>query len=262
MAAGHRQATARGPAPPPRPGGACDPPTRPGQRHDQCEPSNDGLRDIGAREPVSHLNPPTPARPIWKWRKAETERRRRAAATQPTPDDHATADDLAAVRVDADPDATGPRSQTIRRLLASACAAWRVRPTSVDLYHALRADNPTRRQRSTTTMLILPTPPALRPRRRHRRRPAREGPLQPPDPVRQACQWRHEQRRCDRQAIHGTGNGSQGAAQGLNSPRAAATPPLHLPTRFPERATHDFRSPDDDIHCRPPLTKPTNTARS
>ena len=97
----------------------------------------------------------------WTWSKAETERRRRAAATRPTlapidafRDQYATADDLAAVRLDADPDATGPHSQTIRGLLAGACADWRVRPTSVELYHALRADSPTRRQRSMATVLI------------------------------------------------------------------------------------------------------------
>ena len=97
----------------------------------------------------------------WAWSKAETERRRQAAATEPTlapidafPDEYSTADDLAAVRLDADPDATGPHSQTIRGLLGGACAGWRVRPTSVELYDALRADNATNRQRSIATVLI------------------------------------------------------------------------------------------------------------
>ena len=70
------------------------------------------------------------------WSKAETERRRRAAATPPTlapidafPDDYSTADQLAAIRPAADPDAAGPRSQVIRGLLGGACAGWRVRPT-------------------------------------------------------------------------------------------------------------------------------------
>ncbi len=95
------------------------------------------------------------------WSKAETERRRHAATTQPTlapidafPDDYATADELTAIRPDADPDATGPHSRIIRGLLGGACAGWRVRPTSVELYDALRADNPTRRQRSIATVLI------------------------------------------------------------------------------------------------------------
>ena len=98
---------------------------------------------------------------IRAWSKAETERRRHAAATAPTlapidafPDEYSTADDLAAVRPDADPDATGPRSQIIRGLLGGACAGWRVRPTSVELYEALRADDPTQRQRSIATVLI------------------------------------------------------------------------------------------------------------
>ena len=97
----------------------------------------------------------------WAWSKAETERRRHAAATPPTlapidafPDEYATADELAAAGLDADPDATGPRSQTIRGLLGGACAGWRVPPTSIELYDALRADNPTSRQRSIATVLI------------------------------------------------------------------------------------------------------------
>ncbi|MCY4028851.1 MAG: hypothetical protein OXH75_21355 [Acidobacteria bacterium] len=56
----------------------------------------------------------------WAWSKAQTERRRRAAATPPTltpidafPDEYAMADEFAAVRLDADPDATGPHSQTM-----------------------------------------------------------------------------------------------------------------------------------------------------
>ena len=97
----------------------------------------------------------------WAWSKAETERRRHVAATQPTlapidafPDEYSTADDLAAVHLDADPNATGPHSQTIRGLLGGACAGWPVRPTSVELYDALRADNPTNRQRSIANVLI------------------------------------------------------------------------------------------------------------
>ena len=51
----------------------------------------------------------------WAWSKAETERWRHAAATAPTlapidafPDEYSTADDLAAIRLDADPGDTGP----------------------------------------------------------------------------------------------------------------------------------------------------------
>ena len=109
--------------------------------------------------------PPDAADPrktaTWAWSKAETERRRHAAATQPTlapidafPDDCSTADDLAAAGLDADPGATGPRSQTIRGLLGGARAGWPLRPTSVELHGALRADNPTSRQRSIATVLI------------------------------------------------------------------------------------------------------------
>ena len=111
------------------------------------------------------LLPPEAADPqktdAWAWSKAETERRRHVAATQPTlapidafPDEYSTAGDLAAIRLDADPNATGPNSQTIRGLLGGACAGWPVRPTSVELYDALRADDPTNRQRSIATVLI------------------------------------------------------------------------------------------------------------
>ena len=98
---------------------------------------------------------------IWAWSRAETARRRHADATRPTlapidtfPDEYSTADDLATTRLDVDPNATGPNSQTIRGLLGGACAGWRARPTSVELYDALRADNPTNRQRSIATVLI------------------------------------------------------------------------------------------------------------
>ena len=118
-------------------------------------PSGD-LRRPRVREALS-THPPTPvddttrgsleqraentaAPTTWAWSRAETERRRHTAATQPTlapidafPDEYSTADDLAAVRLDADPNATGPHSQTVRGLLGGACAGWRVRPTSVEL---------------------------------------------------------------------------------------------------------------------------------
>ena len=70
--------------------------------------------------------------------------------SHPHPDVYSTVDDLAAIR----PDATRPHPRTIRGLLGGACAGWRVRPTSVELNRALRADNPTSRQRSMATVLI------------------------------------------------------------------------------------------------------------
>ena len=85
------------------------------------------------------------------------------AATQPTlapvgtfPDVYTTADELATIRPDAypDPDTIGPHSQMNRGLLRGARASWRMRPTSVELHGALRADTPTRRHRSTATVLI------------------------------------------------------------------------------------------------------------
>ena len=143
-----------------------------GRRLRPTHPPGLTTRPVGAsnNEPSSTSAPATGVPPetadpsktaIRAWSKAETERRRRADATPPTlapidafPDQYATADDLAAVRLDADPDATGWHSQTIRGLLAGAGAGWSVRPTSGELYDALRADNPTRRQRSMATVLI------------------------------------------------------------------------------------------------------------
>ena len=124
--------------------------------------SSNGRRTHRRPRPVSRLKPPTSGKTAtWAWSKAETGRRRHAAATQPTlapidtfPDEYATADDLAAVRLDADTNATGPHSPTIRGLLGGACAGWPLRPTSVELYDCLRADNPTSRQRSIATVLI------------------------------------------------------------------------------------------------------------
>ncbi len=130
------------------------------------DPPGGRLEQPAENTPVpATRRPPETADPrktdTWAWSRAETARRRHADATPPTlaptdafPDEYSTADDLAAVRLDADPDATGPYSQTIRGLLGGACAGWRVRPTSVELYDALRADNPTNRQRSIATVLI------------------------------------------------------------------------------------------------------------
>ena len=46
------------------------------------------------------------------------------------------------------------RRRRRRGVLAGACAGWSVRPTSVELYDALRADNATSRQRSIAIVLI------------------------------------------------------------------------------------------------------------
>ena len=102
-------------------------------------------RAVNTSAPATLL-PPDAADPrkteTWAWSKAETERRRYTSATQPTlapinafPDQYSTADNLAAAGLDADPDTTGPHSQTIRGLLGGACAGSRVPP---DQHRALR----------------------------------------------------------------------------------------------------------------------------
>ena len=121
-------------------------------------------RAENTRAPATLL-PPETADPrktaAWAWSKTETERRRYAAATQSTlapidafPDEYSAADYLAAAGLDVDTNATGPRSPTIRGLLGGGGACWRVRPTSIELYDALRANNPTSRQRSIATVPI------------------------------------------------------------------------------------------------------------
>ena len=97
--------------------------------------------------PATSLRPETAEHPkteTWAWSKAETERRRHADATpltspQPTPSptEYATADDLAAIRLDADLDATGPHSQTIRET-----ARRRLRSTGGSARPALSSTTP------------------------------------------------------------------------------------------------------------------------
>ena len=102
--------------------------------------------------PASLLSPDTadpPKTTTWAWSQAETEGQRRAAATQYTlvpidafSDEYSAADDLAPTGLDTYLDATGLHSQTTWGLLGGACARWRGRPTSVELYDALCADRP------------------------------------------------------------------------------------------------------------------------
>ena len=100
----------------------------------------------------------------WAWSKDETRRRQLRATATPVlapietfPDEYSTIHELARINPDADPDATGPRSRTIRGLLCGACAGWKKPPTSLELHEAMSAmytGDPTRRQRSIAALLV------------------------------------------------------------------------------------------------------------
>ena len=48
----------------------------------------------------------------------------------------------------------GPESSAIRSLLAGACAGWEQPPESAEFYNAMRAEQPSRRQRAIAGVLI------------------------------------------------------------------------------------------------------------
>lgn len=119
---------------------------------------------LGAKMDVSPDDAGPRQTVAWEWARYETERRRREDRTEPVlappgtfSDDYATLYDLTLADPGADPDATGPDSQTIRGLLCGACAGWKQPPTSVELYDTMRAmrdRNPTRRQLSIAGVLV------------------------------------------------------------------------------------------------------------
>ena len=51
-----------------------------------------------------------------------------------------------------DPALTGPRAAAVRWRIVSSCAGWEARPTTEEFYEAVRAGNPTRRQRAIVLM--------------------------------------------------------------------------------------------------------------
>ena len=51
-----------------------------------------------------------------------------------------------------DPALTGPRADAVRWRIVSSCAGWETRPTTEEFYAAVRAANPTRRQRAIVLM--------------------------------------------------------------------------------------------------------------
>ena len=95
---------------------------------------------------------------------AERETRRRAAehadstAVDLGPperydDEYAPTETLLRLRPDADPYATGPRSQTVRSVICGRCAGWARPPRPEDVYEAMRAANRSRDQRSAIAVL-------------------------------------------------------------------------------------------------------------
>lgn len=91
------------------------------------------------------------------WRRAEVIRRRneeraaRVAVLAPADEfdeDYAPEEMLTELRPDADPERTGPESQTVRGVLCGACAGWKERPTSREFHEALHAAEPSARQLS------------------------------------------------------------------------------------------------------------------
>ena len=99
---------------------------------------------------------------IRTWAERETRRRAaehaHAAAVDLGPperyaDEYTPTEMLLRLRPDADPDATGPRSQTVRSVICGRCAGWARPPRPEDVYEAMRAANRTRDQRSAIAVL-------------------------------------------------------------------------------------------------------------
>ena len=103
-----------------------------------------------------------PQQEIQTWAEQET-RRRAAEHTVAGPvdlgpperydDEYTPIETLLSLRPDADPDATGPRSQTVRSVICGRCAGWARSPRPEEVYEAMRAANRSRDQRSAIGVL-------------------------------------------------------------------------------------------------------------
>ena len=99
---------------------------------------------------------------IFAWAREETLRRTREEQDRHVvlkppeafSDEYSPPEQLARLRPDADPERTGPNSQTIRGVICGGCCGWGTPPTSAELYDAMRSNNPTERQRAVATVLI------------------------------------------------------------------------------------------------------------
>ena len=70
------------------------------------------------------------------------------------PDDYTPPSTLLRYRPNADPAETGPRSRTIRIVISRRCCGWRTRPTTQEVYDAMRAEEPTPRQVAVMTVVL------------------------------------------------------------------------------------------------------------
>ncbi len=68
-------------------------------------------------------------------------------------DEYTPTETLLSLRPDADPDATGPRSQTVRSVICGRCAGWAKPPTPEEVYEAMRTAHRNRDQRSAIGVL-------------------------------------------------------------------------------------------------------------
>ena len=70
------------------------------------------------------------------------------------PDDYTRTETLLRFRPSANPAETGPNSRTIRSVIRRRCCGWRTPPTPQEVYDAMRADEPTRRQLDDMTVVL------------------------------------------------------------------------------------------------------------
>jgi hypothetical protein len=68
-------------------------------------------------------------------------------------DEYTPVERLRELRPSVDPAATGPRSQTVRGIICGGCSGWAEKPTSEDVYEALRAEQRTAAQRNAIGVL-------------------------------------------------------------------------------------------------------------
>lgn len=100
---------------------------------------------------------------VLAWIRRETERRRleedeMRPVELPPPeafsDEYTPVEVLLALRPHADPAETGPESRSVRIVIGRRCSGWRNRPTTREVYDALRADHPTGRQLAVMTVVL------------------------------------------------------------------------------------------------------------